>query len=131
MKSNLLTILVISFNLNAVSASQQSAPVLSDLYIKSQGAGQSGLVEVSGKKDKKGNFISLTINAFGKTIKCPEDILKKISRDDHSGIQLTFKSTHKKHAGEKIYIQLQAGSAISDNELIVIVVSEDGKVTID
>jgi len=123
--------LVISFNLNAVGASQQGAPVLSDVYIKSQLTGQAGLVEISGKKDKKGSFISLTINAFGKIIKCPDDILKKISRRNHSGIQLTLKSTHKKHAGEKIYIQLEAGSVVGNKELIVIVVSEDGKVFLD
>jgi hypothetical protein len=116
--------------LQAANASQEGVLPFSKFEIKSGGIGSSGPVTVTGKKNEKGNFITLSVQAFEKTIQIPQSILNQIPFKIQNGIQLSYEGGYKELGGKTIYLQLQVGFTSGSRDLFIIVVKENGTVGI-
>jgi hypothetical protein len=116
--------------LQVANGSQEGVLPFSEYEIYSAGIGNSGPVTVIGKRDEKGKLITLSVQAFKKTLQVPQSILSKIPFKQQNGIQLSYESGYKKLGGKTIYLQLQAGFTSGVRDVFIIVVREDGTVNI-
>ena len=123
-------ILIAILFLQVVNASQEGVLPFSIFEIKSGGIGSSGPVTVNGMKNEKGNFITLSVKAFEKSIQIPQSILNQIPFNQQNGIQLSYEGGYKELGGKTIYLQLQVGFTSGIRDLFIIVVREDGTVDI-
>ena len=118
---------LVVFTSSIVNASQEGVLPFSEFSVKSDGIGQSGVVEVKGVKSSEGKFISLTVDAFGKSYSFPEKILSKVSELHQNGIQISYVAGYEQLGGKTVYIQFQKGFTSSIQSKVVVSVNEKGK----
>ena len=109
-----------------MSASQEGTLSLSSFSLQSKGIGSSGPIAVEGKRDESGNLSQLVVNAFEKKISVAQDVLRKISKYNINGIQLSYESGYKELGGRTVYILFQKGFTSRIIEKTVLAVKENG-----
>ena len=125
-----IALLVSCLLLQVAEASQEGVLSFSEFQIKSNGIGESGIIIVNGKKDNNGNFTSLSVGAFGKTIDIPHIIMEQIPSQNQNGIQLSYEAGYRVLEGKMIYLQFQDGFISGVRETFIISVSESGNIEI-
>lgn len=129
MRKLIVTIIAVLY-LSVAYASQEGLLPFSEFQIKSNGIGNSGSIIVNGRKNNEGEFISLSVIAFGQTISIPQSIMSKISSINQNGIQLTYEHGYEELCGKTIYLQFQVGFTSGMRQILIIAVSEDGNIKV-
>lgn len=128
--NKIIFILIASLYFYTAHASQEGMLSFSEFQIKSNGIGKSGSITVNGYKNKQGEFSSISVNAFGKIINVPKNIMSQIPSKNQNGIQLSYEHGYKKLSGKIIYLQFQVGFTSGIRQLFIIAVSENGNVKV-
>ena len=126
MNKGVLIIITLSLSLFA-NASQEGVLSFSDFAIKSQGIGNSGVVEISGTKNESGRFSSIIVNAFGKKHQFPENVLSQIPSTNQNGLQLSYESGYPSLGGKTLYIQFQKGFITGLQTVFIISLNEESR----
>ena len=72
----------------------------------------------------------MSVEAFGKTISIPPEILIQIPSKNQNGIQLSYEEGYKSKGGKTVYLQFQVGFTIELQKVFIISASENGKVKV-
>jgi len=124
-----LLILAVCLMFQVTYASQEGMLGFSQFKIVSKGIGHSGKIIVKGEQDVNGKYKQISIDAFGKILKVPKKILKKMPKY-YNGIQLSYETGYKTRGGRTIYIIFFTGFTSGIKEKFTISVCEEGKVDI-
>ena len=130
MIQRIILLIVASLYIQVAIASKEGVLPFSEFHIKSEGIGESGAIVVTGKKDKEDNFISLSVEAFGKIISIPPEILLEIPSKNQNGIQLSYEAGYRSLGGKTVYLQFQVGFTSGLQKVFIISASENGNVKI-
>jgi len=110
-------------------ASKEGVLALYYFQINSLGIGKSGPVNVSGRQSRLG-IEFLTVTAFGKVFRLNKEQLNGLQGGLLNGIQLTYERGYKELGGRTIYLQFTKGFTTGNLQTILVVLSEDGKITV-
>ncbi len=111
-------------------ASQEGALKLSSFLLQSEGIGESGSVTVQGTIAETNKIIHLSINAFGKDYKVPDEELEKIPNAFYNGIQLSYEKGYESLGGKNIHIILLSGFTSGIDKRVLISLTENGNIDI-
>lgn len=127
----IIFLLVTFLALPLAHASQEGVLELSSFELESRGIGSSGPVTVLALKNDAGEYIYLAVKAFGKEYNLEKKHFKKISGIPFNGIQLSYETGYRQTGGRTVYILFQKGFASGTEEKTLLIVKEDGSVSIE
>jgi len=120
--------IALSSSLAAV-ASKEGVLRLSEFRLTSPGIGQSGAVVVSGEQNAN-QFVSLTVQALGRTASLSKDQLTKLRGGFVNGLQISYEGGHRELGGRTVYIVLFKGFTSGPQETQLISINEQGTVEV-
>lgn len=111
-------------------ASQEGVLELSSLMLESRGIGLSGPVTVRAIKNDAGDYVEVSVNAFGKEYDLDKELLKKISGTPFNGIQMSYEQGYAETGDRTLYILFQKGFSSGVKERILLIVNENGSIEV-
>ena len=111
-------------------ASEEGVLRLGTFQIASPDEGQFGPVVVSGELDTK-QFVSLKVQAFGRTVSLSEDQLAKLRGRSINGVQVSAEVGYSQIGGRTIYVVLSTGFTTGRHETQLLSVNERGTVKVN
>ena len=111
-------------------ASKEGVLRLDKFQFSSPGIGQSGPVVVSGEQDSN-QVVSLTVQAFGRTVSLSKDQLVKLRGGFINGAQISYEAGYRELGGRTIYVILSKGFTSGQQETQLVSVNEQGTVEVN
>lgn len=103
---------------------------LDKFQFSSPGIGQSGPVVVSGEQNSN-QVVSLTVQAFGRTVSLPKAQLAKLRGGFINGIQAPYEVGYRELGGRAIYVILSRGFTSGLQETQLVSVNDQGAVEVN
>jgi hypothetical protein len=111
-------------------ASQEGTLPLTSFRLESNGKGSSGRIILEEKQNEKAQITSLKISAFGKDYTVPPEKLRQLADLHANGVRISYEEGYKELGGRTVYIQFQVGFTSSDEQKVLITLTEDGKINV-
>lgn len=123
----ILSVVLASLN---VFASKEGILNINKFVLESEGIGSSGPVKISGEKNQRGEFVSLTVEAFSQKYEISPENLAKIRETSFNGIQISYCGGYPELGGRVIYLIFQLGFIGRVDRRILLSLTEDGKIEV-
>jgi len=128
LSSSLLFAAVLAMPFAAVASKEGILP-LSEFRLSSSGIGQSGEVIVSGKQ-RGDEFISFTVQAFGRTMHLSKEQLAQVRGGSVNGLQISYAAGYAELGGRAVYVVLSKGFTSGVRQSQMILATEQGAVEV-
>lgn len=129
MKKIVLIFLVL-LAMSPVFASKEGILTLSAFHLESDGIGASGKIVIDGQQNANNQISQLSIHAFDKTYVVSPENLNHLANMTVNGIQISYEQGYQTLGGRTIYIQFQKGFTSGIIKKIILVVTENGQISV-